>query len=94
MLVHEKAQELHEYGMPMPASWIAARQHFIDNLAKPKGERERCISKEDFIKPCDFADTPFEKLQGLPKKARPVTTFPNRDEAFTEIVRGVRRAIV
>ncbi|MEZ4956762.1 MAG: hypothetical protein R2825_24605 [Saprospiraceae bacterium] len=48
-----KTQELHEYNMPMPKSWAAARQHFMDNLAKAEGERERLISKEAFFKRCE-----------------------------------------
>ncbi|MEZ4931363.1 MAG: COR domain-containing protein [Saprospiraceae bacterium] len=37
----------------MPKSWAAARQHFMDNLAKAEGERERLISKEAFFKRCE-----------------------------------------
>ncbi len=31
------------------------------------------------------------KIQGLPKDCKPVTTWPNRDEAFLDIEAGIRR---
>ncbi|MET0622584.1 MAG: tetratricopeptide repeat protein [Pyrinomonadaceae bacterium] len=44
------------------------------------------------LRPCDWAGAPFGKLQALPKNARPVTKWPNRDEAFTDIAKGIRKA--
>ena len=38
----------------------------------------------------DWRNAPFSKLQALPKDARPVTTWPNQDEAFVDIARGIR----
>jgi len=46
-----------------------------------------------FLRPCDWKELPFGKLQGLPKDARPVTKWGNRDEAFTVIAKGVRKVI-
>ena len=45
-----------------------------------------------FLRRCDFQDMPFEKLQGYPKDAKPVTSFPEReqDEVFYQIVKGIR----
>jgi hypothetical protein len=36
----------------------------------------------------DWSDTPFAKLQFLPKNAEPVTSWTNRDEAFTNVAQG------
>jgi len=33
---------------------------------------------------------PFMKLQGLPTDMRPVTSWPNRDEAWTNVAKGLR----
>lgn len=41
----------------------------------------------------DWHSAPFGKLQALPKEAKPVTSWPNRDEAFTDIAKGIRRAV-
>ncbi|AUT01518.1 hypothetical protein CLI64_14595 [Nostoc sp. CENA543] len=43
------------------------------------------------LKPVDWNDTPFSKLQALPKNAKPVTTWANQDEAFLDIATGIRR---
>ncbi len=40
----------------------------------------------------DWSNTPFAKLQFLPKNAEPVTSWTNRDEAFTNVAQGIRAA--
>src|SRR5205814_636634 len=45
------------------------------------------------LRPVDWKGAPFEKLQFLPTGARPVTTWKNRDEAFLDIARGIRKAV-
>jgi hypothetical protein len=42
------------------------------------------------LRPCDWETAPFGKLQPLPKNAEPITTWDNRDEAFLEVVKGIR----
>lgn len=42
---------------------------------------------------CDWHSALFGKLMALPKNGRPVTDYPNQHEAFTEIAKGIRRAI-
>ena len=41
----------------------------------------------------DWQSAPFGRLQALPKDARPVTDWPDRDKAFADVVAGIRRAI-
>lgn len=45
------------------------------------------------LRPVDWSDAPFAKLQALPKNLKPVTTWPNRDEAFLDIAKGLRTVI-
>ncbi len=45
------------------------------------------------LRPVDWSGAPFAKLQALPKNAKPVTTWPNRDEAFLDVAKGLRAAI-
>jgi tetratricopeptide (TPR) repeat protein len=40
-----------------------------------------------------WKDAPFARLQVLPTDARPITTWPDRDEAWTNVVIGIRQAI-
>ncbi|MDQ5836453.1 MAG: TIR domain-containing protein, partial [Acidobacteriota bacterium] len=44
------------------------------------------------LRPCDLTGVPFGRLQSLPKDRRPVTKWPNRDDAFTDIANGIRSA--
>ena len=45
------------------------------------------------MKSCDWQDTPFSKLQVLPKDAKPVTAWSDQDEALLDVVKGIRRAV-
>jgi len=42
------------------------------------------------LRPCDWMSTPFGKLQAVPTNGRPVTLWPDRDEAFLEVARAIR----
>jgi CheY-like chemotaxis protein len=45
------------------------------------------------LDPEDATDLPFLKLQGLPTNLRPVTSWPNRDEAWTDVAKGLRATV-
>ncbi|MBN4002841.1 toll/interleukin-1 receptor domain-containing protein [Nostoc sp. LPT] len=45
------------------------------------------------LKPTDWNGAPFGKLQALPKNAKPVTTWPDQDEAFLNVAQGIRRVV-
>ena len=45
------------------------------------------------LRPCSWEDTPFGKLNGLPSKAKPVSSYSDRDEAWLEVVRGIERLV-
>ena len=39
----------------------------------------------------DWKGAPFGRLQSLPKDGKPVTSWPNRDEAWTDVAAGIRK---
>jgi len=39
----------------------------------------------------DWHNSPLGKIQALPKDGRPITTWPDRDQAFKDVTIGVRR---
>jgi ATP-dependent Clp protease ATP-binding subunit ClpA len=41
----------------------------------------------------DWKDAPFGKLQALPRDDKPVSLWRDRDDAFNNVVRGIREAI-
>jgi len=45
------------------------------------------------LRSVDWEDALFGKLQALPKNAKPVTTWPNREEAFLDIAKGIREIV-
>jgi TIR domain/CHAT domain len=65
-------------------------------------EMERAIERHNegtarvipiILRPCDWHDSPFSKLQVLPKEGKPVTLWGDRDSAFLDVVQGIRRAV-
>lgn len=42
------------------------------------------------IRPVDWQTTALSQIQGLPKDAIPISTWPNQDEAWLEVVQGIR----
>lgn len=45
------------------------------------------------LRACDWQDSPFAKLQALPKDGRPITSWPNRAQAFTDVAKGLRQLV-
>src|SRR5205085_11075845 len=45
------------------------------------------------LRPVDWNDAPFAHLQALPTDAKPITSWRNRDVAFTDVAPGIRRVI-
>jgi len=45
------------------------------------------------VRPCDWQESPFSRLQVLPRDAKPISTWSDRDEAFLNVVQGIRRAV-
>lgn len=43
------------------------------------------------LRPVDWEGTIFSKLQALPSDAKPITRWENQDEAFLNVVKGIRR---
>jgi DNA polymerase III delta prime subunit len=45
------------------------------------------------VHPCDWQHSPFAHLQCLPRNAKPISTWRNRNEAFVSIVQELRKVI-
>jgi TIR domain len=45
------------------------------------------------LRPCDWRDEPFGKLLVTPTDGKPLTKFPNQDDAFLEVVNAIKQAI-
>jgi hypothetical protein len=65
-------------------------------------EMEQALARQDadqarvipiILRPVDWKGTPFAKLQALPTGGKPVTRWPTHDDAFLDVVQGIRKAI-
>ena len=45
------------------------------------------------LRPCDWQGAPFGQLQELPRDGKAITSWSNRDEAFTNVALGIRQAV-
>jgi tetratricopeptide (TPR) repeat protein len=45
------------------------------------------------VRPVDWQGLPISKLQALPKDSKPVTSWPNRDDAWLNVAQGIRKTI-
>jgi hypothetical protein len=61
--------------------------------AMERHERREATVVPIIVRPCDWHDMPFAKVQALPRNAKPVTQFANQDEAWLDIVQGIKRLL-
>lgn len=45
------------------------------------------------VRPCDWKNLPFSKIQGLPKDAKALSTWKNIDEGYLNIIDGIKNVI-
>jgi TIR domain/Effector-associated domain 1 len=45
------------------------------------------------VRPCDWQHSPLGSLQALPDRGRAVSLWPSRDQAWLDVVQGLRRLI-
>ena len=45
------------------------------------------------LRACDWHAAPFGKLMATPTDGRPITQWPDRDQAFLEVAKAVRAAV-
>ena len=46
------------------------------------------------LRACDWTITPFGELQALPRGGKPITQWPDRDQASLDIARGIMESIL
>ncbi len=45
------------------------------------------------IRPCDWSETPFAHIQVLPTLGKPIREWPDQDQAYVNVVEGIKKAI-
>jgi formylglycine-generating enzyme required for sulfatase activity len=62
-------------------------------IALERHEAKDAIVIPVLLRSCDWSGAPFSKLQALPRGAKAVTSWANRDEAFTAIAKELRERV-
>ena len=45
------------------------------------------------VRPCDWLDSPLKQIVALPQDGKPINMWENQDEAYMNIVQGIKEAI-
>jgi hypothetical protein len=77
------------------ADFLASDFCYLTELAEAMRRHERGEARviPVILRACDWTSAPFGKLEALPTDAKPITSWPNQDEAFTDVAVGIRRAV-
>ncbi len=66
-------------------------------------ELERALARHEagtarvipvIVRPCDWTTASFAKLQALPRDGKPVSRWEDCDEAWLDVVRGIRKTVM
>src|SRR5215217_1834954 len=75
---------------------------FIASPYSYSKEMQRALEKHEagqarvipiILRPVDWSETPFARLQALPRNGRPITKWSNRDEAWMDVAKGISAAV-
>jgi hypothetical protein len=77
------------------ASFLSSEYCWSQELARAMARHEAGEARviPVILRPCFWQNTPFAKLQMLPKDAKAVTLWSNEDEALTNVAEGIWTAV-
>jgi len=62
-------------------------------IALERHEKKEARVIPVILRTCEWNEMPYAKLQALPTGAKPITSFTNADEAYTDVARGIRMVV-
>jgi len=76
----------------------------VDFISSPRAEADiaRALARQRagqaqvipvLLRDCDYQDASFGELKALPKNLRPVNSWPDPNEAFADVARGIREVV-
>ena len=86
-----------------PAILLLVSPDFIDSDYCMNVEVKRAMERHEdgearvipvILRQVHWKSTPFGKLKALPTDGKPVTSWPDRDEAFFDVAQGIRAAVM
>src|SRR6266487_3427300 len=96
------AQEIDTYLETAPIVLLLVSASFFASNYCIGVEMKRALSRHEagqarvipiLVRPCDWKSAPFVHLQILPKNAKAITDWNNRDKAWADVIAGIRRVI-
>ncbi len=98
----EWTKEIEEHLSTASIILLLVSSNFLDSDYCYSIEMKRAIARHEagearvipvILSHADWHNAPFGKLQALPRNARAVTDWSQRDKAFLDIVTGIRKAV-
>ena len=62
-------------------------------IAMERHEKNEARVIPVILRTCDWGDMPYAKLQALPTGAKPISSFADKDEAYTDAAKGIRMVV-
>jgi len=62
-------------------------------VAMQRHERGEARVIPVILRNCEWQDMPYAKLQALPTGGKPITVYADKDEAYTDIAKGIRKVV-
>ena len=62
-------------------------------IAMERHEKNEARVIPVILRTCDWGDMPYAKLQALPTGAKPVNSFADKDEAYTDVAKSIRMVV-
>lgn len=75
------------------ADLLASEDDYIIVRAMERHRERTAMVVPVILRPVDWQETAFGGLMALPDKGRPTSNWPNRDDAFLSVARGIRKII-
>lgn len=95
------AKEIDEHVESDDIVLLLVSADFLDSDYCYEREMARALERDDagdaivipvILRPCDWQGAPFGHLNATPPDGRPITKYPDRDEALLEVAKAVRAA--
>lgn len=62
-------------------------------IAMERHERNEARVIPIILRTCEWSEMPYARLQALPTGARPISSFADTDEAYTDVAKGIRLVV-
>jgi hypothetical protein len=81
--------------LPLMSSDFFAGERFeeVNKLVQEWDRRRDGVVIPVLLRACDWQETPYARFRVLPEKGLAITSWGNRDEAFTDVIRGIRQVV-